>query len=363
MEHQTKQRPPRIVFAFATLAVAAVFATGAYVASPAEVRAAYMGSLPEGSASTAPEATADQEATPEPAPEPAAEPLPEPSPEPARESKLKSAENSLAKPAEIPTEAPVEARATKYQMEGDGAQAVQATNANGILTQAIGAFEDKGYTVAFVVHDMASGRELTYNSAQELYPASSIKAPFTTAIYQQLVEKGTVKLESVAPVAEPTILESSDEGYRALHRAYGEQAFIDWLKDAGVEPGSYGTYESMVAWNYPHITASQLARMWIHVYDYLSKGTAPATQLADLLERREVSSLRRALAPDVVSWSKMGWFESASAYRSEPATVEGGVVFAKNGAYVLAVMTNAPALLDDLVPLEAALDRAHQDMV
>lgn len=260
-------------------------------------------------------------------------------------------------------ETPVEPRATKYELEGDAAASVKATNANGILTQAIGTFEDQGYKLAFVVHDIKTGHEICYDSDEELYPASSIKAPFTAAVYEKLVETGEVKLESVEPTAAVTILESSDEGYRALHSRYGERVFIEWLKDAGVEPGSYGSYESMVSWNYPHISARQLELMWVHIYNYLVTNTEPAKELAGFLERREVSSLRKALPKDVRSWSKMGWFDSHSEYRSEPATVEAGVVFDGKNPYVLAVITTAPAELDKLIPIHQALYRAHQDMV
>lgn len=262
-----------------------------------------------------------------------------------------------------PTEKTIAPRAVKYKLEGDAAAAVTATNAYGVLTQAVGAVEDKGYTVAFVIHDMTNGNELTYNSTQELYPASSIKGPFTTNIYQEQVETGTVSLKQVTPIAEPTILESSDEGYREEHRQFGTQTFIKWLKDAGVGPGSYGSYEAMVTWNYPHISAQQLALMWIHAYKYLMTKTEPAKELADLFERREVSSLRKALDPSLVTWSKMGWFDSFSEYNSEPATVEAGVVFSEDGPYVLSVMTTAPALLDELIPIHRALYRAHQDML
>lgn len=260
-------------------------------------------------------------------------------------------------------EAPVEPRATKHELEGNAAASVKATNANGILTQAVGTFEDQGYKLAFVVHDIKTGHEICYNSDEELYPASSIKAPFTAAVYEKLVETGEVKLESVEPTAAVTILESSDEGYRALHSRYGERVFIEWLKDAGVEPGSYGSYESMVSWNYPHISARQLELMWVHIYEYLVGNTEPAKELADFLERREVSSLRKALPKNVRSWSKMGWFDSHSEYRSEPATVEAGVVFDGENPYVLAVITTAPAELDKLIPIHQALYRAHRDMV
>ena len=257
----------------------------------------------------------------------------------------------------------VKPRSVAHELGGDTAKAIEATNAYGVLTQAIGTMEDAGYTVAFVVHDLTTNHRIVYNADQELYPASSIKAPFTCSVYQKLVETGKVAIEAVEPVASATILESSDEGYRTLHSNYGEQHFIEWLKDAGVGPGSYQTYDAMVAWNYPHISATQFALMWDHVYAYLATETAPAKQLAGYLEKREVSAVRDALGTKLRTWSKMGWIESEGAYRSEPATVEGGVVFDEGGPYVFAVMTSMPAQINALVPLHQAIYRAHQDML
>lgn len=355
MSTNEQKRPPRIVFSFAALVLALVFVAASYFFLPHENPAAYLQGtqtlLVTGAMMPQQDATERMRD--------------------AAELPLRAAAGMASEQAQkeasrraTPTEAPVAVRATRHKIEGDAATSVAATNANGILTQAIGTIEDKGYTVAFVVHDVQTGREITYNSNQELYPASSIKGPFVASVYQQLVEKGEVKLKAVEPTAKITILESSDEGYRTLIKDFGVKHFIQWLKDAGVEPGSYKTYESMTSWNYPHISARQLELMWAHLYDYLTKTDSDAAkQLADFFDKREESSLRKALDPSVRSWSKMGWFDRESEYHSAPATVEAGVVFADNGPYVVSVMTTMPALLDELVPLHRALYRAHMDMV
>lgn len=267
----------------------------------------------------------------------------------------------------IPDEDRMHVQATPRKMAhllgGTASEDVEATEAYTALTQAIGSFEDKGYTVSFVVYDLNTGRELSYDSAQERYPASSIKAPYTTSVYEELVEKGSAKLEDVEPVAKITIIESSDEGYGTLHQMFHEQAYIEWLKSAFVGSGSYDGYERMTEWYYPHISANQLALMWRHIYPYLLRDTEPAKQLAGFLEQRGTSALREALGNGVRIFSKMGWFESFSGYGSEPSTVEAGVVLATEGPYVTAVMTNAPALIEELVPIHKALDAAHKAIV
>lgn len=356
MEQKERKRPPRIVVAFAVLAVTAVLAAVAYVFDPPHPTDGH-----ETAVTQVPQTDAKKDATQ--SQQQVDGPKQDQNKEQTQEPKQSQEQRSTHKEVVKKPEATIEPRAVKHALEGDSATTILSSTAYGKLTQAIGALEDKGYTVAFVVHDIATGHEIAYNCDEELYPASSIKGPFTTCVYQMLVETGKARLKDVEPVARITILESSDEGYRTLHKMFGEEAFVQWLKDAGVEPGSYGSYASMVSWNYPHIGARKLELMWMHIYDYLTTSKSKAAkQLAELFDNREVSSMRKAIGDKVRTWSKMGWFDSFSNYRSEPATVEAGVVFAKSGDYVFSVMTTAPAELDAIIPLEKALNMAHVAM-
>lgn len=257
----------------------------------------------------------------------------------------------------------VEPRPIAHEFEGSSADAVRATNAYGVLTRAIGEFEDTGDQVSFAMLDLATGNDLRYDSGRVQYPASSIKAPYTTAVFQQLIETGQASLEEVYPIAEETIVESSDDAYSELHERYGMDIFATWLQDAGIGPGEYGSYGEMIIWHYPHINTDQLLAMWLHMYNYLQSGTEPSQTLASFLERRTVSAMRAALGPDVRTFGKMGWFEYFGDYYSEPATVEGGVVFAPEGTYIVAVMTTAPAQISELDPIFTALARAHFEMI
>ncbi|MBR3160238.1 MAG: hypothetical protein IKF14_14225 [Atopobiaceae bacterium] len=257
----------------------------------------------------------------------------------------------------------VEPRPIAHEFEGSSADAVRATNAYGVLTRAIGEFEDTGDLISFAMLDLATGNDLRYDSGRVQYPASSIKAPYTAAVFQELVETGQASPEEVYPIAEETIVESSDDAYSDLHERYGMDVFATWLQNAGIGPGEYGSYGEMLIWHYPHINTDQLLAMWLHMYNYLQSGTEPSQTLASFLERRTVSAMRAALGPDVRTWSKMGWFDYFGDFYSEPATVEGGVVFASEGTYVVTVMTTAPAQISELEPIFTALARAHFEMI
>lgn len=382
MSTSHKNRPPRIVFAFAALALAALFYAGAYLytsfASPtthASGSTSSQGGQSSESASSQAQVSSSSHGTEQTKESSARSEAKKQSSSQREQANSQSAKKETEKDSQTQSakkesekqvaekQKSKTPRSMRYKLQGSCAARVEKSPTFAELTQQIGTFEDKGYTVAFVVHDLQTGKELTYNADEELYPASSIKAPFTTAVYQELVDKGEVQLEDVEPVAQETIVESSDEAYRALHESYGEQAFITWLEDAGVGPGSYESYEEMVSWNYPHICAKQFSLMWQRIYAYLGGKTAAAKQLSGFLEKRTVSSLQQALDKNTRSVSKMGWFDTESEYNSKPATVEGGVVYAKEGPYVIALMTNAPALLDELVPLERAVCAAHAPML
>lgn len=250
-----------------------------------------------------------------------------------------------------------------HELEGTAADAVKASNAYGKITRAIDEFEEYDQKISFAMRDLTTGKGLSYDADRIQYPASSIKAPYVCSIYQELIENDKASLDEVTPLATETIIESSDDAYSDLADRYGSEPFQSWLEAAGVEPLGYESYEDMLSRHYPHINANQLLLMWLHMYDYLQSNTEPSNQLADLLERREVSAMRSALGTDIKTWSKMGWFDVFGDFESEPATVEGGVVFAKEGTYVVAVMTTAPADISSLKPVFEALARAHYEMI
>ena len=273
-------------------------------------------------------------------------------------------EATQAKPKPRPkNDEPVEPRKIKHELEGNSADAVRSTNAYGVLTQAIGEFEDTESLVSFAVRDLTTGNELSYDSSRVQYPASSIKAPYTACVYEELIEKGEASVDEVYPIAQEIILDSSDDAYQELRDRYGSEAFEAWLKDADVGYNGYDSYEEMLSHNYSHMCSDQLLRMWVQIYEYLRKDTEAGQQLAGLLSDRSVSALRHAVEPKTKTWGKMGWFDDFGDYESEPATVEGGIVFAEEGPYAVAVMTTAPAQVSDLIPIFKAIARAHYEMI
>lgn len=248
---------------------------------------------------------------------------------------------------------------TNHELKGNAAEAVREFDSYDSLIQAIEAFEGEGYDLSFSLLDLASDKRLDYNADEPHYPASTIKAPYVTSVYEKLVEPGIVSLGAVEPLATDIILDSDNEAYTELHDTYGNEAYGVWLEDAGVDTRDFD-YEG---WNYPMTSAKQLMLMWQQIHHYASGTSEGAKSLANLLANRETSPLRKALGSRYETWGKAGWFDEYGDFGSMPTTADAGVVFSKTGDYIVVVMTDAPDQEDELVPLFIALDMTHDAMV
>lgn len=241
-------------------------------------------------------------------------------------------------------------------------QTVLQTNAYAHLTQAVGELEDKGHTVGIELYDLDTGALLSYNANEESYPASSIKGPYVTSLYAQLVDKGKLKSGSIYSAASSIILYSDNNVYADTRRAYGSEPFEAWLEQASVGSGAYDTLAEYSEPFYPTTCPAQMLGMWRHVYDYLTSGTAASSSLADLFATRDVSAMKDALGQKYITWGKAGWYPAGDgAYYK--ATVDAGVVWSQEGPYIAVVMTTMPDNMDGLEEIFVALDEVHDELV
>lgn len=236
------------------------------------------------------------------------------------------------------------------------------SEAIGELASEISLLEVDGYSVGIVLLDIQTGRQLAYHADEVFYPASSIKGPYVTSLYQQLVETGQVK-ESALHAAVSNVLRYSDNNsYAQLRLRYGSEAFEGWLAAAGVDAGAYGTLADYAKPSYPNTTPKQLLAMWQQTYRYLEQDSDPANILGYLMSQREVSALDDALEGPELSWGKTGWYP-ADAGNEYSATVDAGIVWSDQGPYIAVVMSDVPDDMAALIPLFAALDDIHTEFV
>ena len=252
---------------------------------------------------------------------------------------------------------PGEIRGTRHELEGSSAESARRTPSYAQLMQTIGSFEDKGYSISFVVRNLASDQEISYDAERDYYPASSIKGPYITSLFQMQVEPGAIPADEVAELAELTILYSDNDAYSDLREQYGGDAFVQWLRDAGVKERPYVTFQDFATTNYPRICTRQLAQMWVHVNSYLNGGTDLAKQLRELLLNREMAPIRDAIsATDTPSVGKAGWMDEADEESGAmPSATEAGIIYTRQGNFLIALMSDAPAEFDDVLPIINAL--------
>ncbi len=235
------------------------------------------------------------------------------------------------------------------------------------LLYQVNAWHEAGHEVGFVLRDLTTGAQISYNEEQVFYPASSIKGPYVTCLYQTLVETGQVKESDVHKLAEAAIVNSDNDAYVALHDRFGEprgeKDFQQWAIDCGATTTGARNPDDFVNYHYPPISASQLAAMWTQMYGYLTSGTDGANTVAGFLSARTTSPIKTAVGDRYQSWGKAGWYYSEDGYNSAPATAEGGVVFAETGPYLVAVLSDAPGDLDGLANVMEGLDAARADLV
>ena len=215
----------------------------------------------------------------------------------------------------------------------------------------IQAFEESGQRIGVVIIDMGSGASVCYGADELFYPASSIKGPHLISVYDQLVETGQVPVEEVNALAEPIVRYSDNDAYSALCRQYGNQVFADWAVACGAVDEGDSTYQRMLEANYPLITTRQLARMWKRGFAYLDEHSEGAQALTSYLGQRVESPIRAGLGEADLTLTKAGWYPSFDGGGSAPSTCDAGIVLDNNHAYLVALMTDAPADLEWLAEL------------
>lgn len=277
--------------------------------------------------------TADEvESQPEPEPEPEVEPEPEPEEPP------------------FDATAPVTTATSQSGISATAPEGFLDTSAFAEVEAQIAALTESGYHVGVVMRDLTTGNEITYNTDERLYPASSIKASYCAMVCENNGGAG-----SMAATVEDCLVNSSNEAFETLIDTYGLYAHAAWLQAHGA-PVAAGDADY---WYYPDISAGELATVWEEIYRYGTSDEAGGSELAGYLARTGSSPIGELLRGDCEVWSKPGWFPDNGEL---VATNDAGVVFSESGPYVMVIMTTMSSNLDGLLPLVGALDDAHATM-
>ena len=268
----------------------------------------------------------------------------------------------------------------------DGTSRALGSDEAADVEAAIAAFADAGCSVGFVVYDLASQRGLGYNADGLYFCASTVKAPFVSYVLQDAVASGAASLDDevvedlvmegtgimaeddltcydLRTVLENTLVYSDNTGYALLRERFEAAGFEAWCAQADVDAAAW-----LGEW-YPSYTPRDLAKLWLTTGAFLMGDDPNAAWCRGLFERTHVSFLREALGADCTVLSKPGYEVDFPGY-STAALNDAGLVVGDDGAYVVAIMSDAD--YDDecftdnehlIVDLAAALDAARDRLL
>lgn len=227
------------------------------------------------------------------------------------------------------------------------------------LKSAVDGIRGKGYDVGFIMMDISTHKGVCYNCDALFYGASSIKGPYIASV----VSKHPEAIKKYAHNITEAMFYSWDYDYKEVLAAYGKGPMRTWCSECGVRKA---IAESLPWANY---TARELAKMWGRTY-VLYQQSAAGEQLGKWSERPNISTIHATLGAEYRTRSKAGWIDAGGAKNPTingggplwRVSDDGGIVYAKNGAYVVAIMSSVPADHDALNALTAAIDAAHSAM-
>lgn len=217
------------------------------------------------------------------------------------------------------------------------------------ISSAIDGIRGSGYDVGFIMMDLTKMRGVSYNCDGVFYGASSIKAPYIASVVSAHPEA----LEVYSHNIQETLTYSWDYDYKQVYYGYGKDPMRTWCKESGAR--------SSIAESLPwaDYSARDLAKLWARNYQLFQSSSAGET-FGSWCEHPETSTIHSTLGGRYRTRSKAGWIVDPEPRYN--VSDDGGIVYASNGAYVIAIMSSIPANQDMLNQLTAAIDAAHAAM-
>ena len=197
----------------------------------------------------------------------------------------------------------------------------------------------------FMLLDMNSGEGLVYNIDQIFYTASAIKGPFAASFACNDPEGAMTWENTILNM----LINSDNDAYTALNNTYRRVYIQGWCEEIGIDPDPF-------RYKYPHVSTRQLTALWVRSYEFFETDEFGPTAGAWFEE--PVYSLIHSEVGDIyVTRSKAGWLVDEDP--SHTTTVDGGIVYATNGPYVIVIMSKVPRDIEPLRPLMRALESYH----
>lgn len=215
------------------------------------------------------------------------------------------------------------------------------------LQSAIDSAKGGRWNVSFMMVDIRTGKGVAYNPDERFYGASTIKGFYIPA----LVFSNPASVEKWGRHMQDVLKRSNNFCYSLLRQTYGSGPMYAWTSKAGIT--NEGMKNSLYTW----CTARDLVKMWMVNYSYFESGGAAET-VASWMQDPNQSLLKPVLGGKYTTRSKGGWMSSPSSCFNDA-----GIVYAGNGPYVVAIMSNYPGMKESgLYGIVEALDACHNTM-
>lgn len=200
----------------------------------------------------------------------------------------------------------------------------------------------------FMLIDVNSGKGLSYNVDEIFYTASSIKGPFAASFACQDPDTAAGWEATIINM----LVNSDNDAYTTLNNTYRRVYIQEWCEEIGIDPDPF-------RYKYPHIPTRYLTALWMRSYEFFESGEFGA-QAGSWFEDPAYSLIHSELGDRYVTRSKAGWLVDDDP--THTTTVDGGIVYADNGPYVIVIMSKVPRDIEPLRPLMQALEAAHLTM-
>lgn len=217
------------------------------------------------------------------------------------------------------------------------------------ITTAVQNIEEKGYHVGYVVYDLSTGKELTYNTDEVIYGASTIKAPYVISLVRENPQAVSEDYEAIYK----TLVNSSNDDYTMLWEKYDTDCMVRFFEDAGLEP-ELGKQKWLA------LSPRQLCMLWQQVDRDFNAGRIDE-KIGKCMEVRGSAPIGKLLGAKYPTRTKLGGIAGSNDFYQ--AANDAGIVYAGDRPYIMVIMTTASAKFELLEPLILALDEAHQELV
>ena len=212
------------------------------------------------------------------------------------------------------------------------------------LQKAIDSAQKGDLNVGFIMMDIRTGQGVAYNADERFYGASTIKAFYIPAV----VYSNPSSISKWEQHMKGILQQSNNYSYELLRQEYGPGPIQAWAARAGIS--LEGIDKSLYSW----YSARDLAKLWLVNYSYFSIGGTAET-VASWMQNPSQSILKPVLGSKYRICSKGGWKSSP-----EKAFNDAGIVYAGNGPYVIALMSDYPGMRESgLYGIVEALDECH----